>query len=515
MAKRQLSSAAKRRGDHVAGWVERFCAHVTGEWAGRPFTLEGWQREWLTEVFGPAGRDGRRKVRTALLGVPRKSGKSTLGAAIALYLLFADGEQGAQVFSCAADRDQARAVFDTARRMVEASPLAKYAMVRRNWIEVPKTGGIYRVLSADAFRHHGLNPHGVIFDELHAQPNRELWDVMTSGQGARSQPLTVAITTAGYDRTSICWELAEYGRQVAAGTVSDPTWHYRWFGAGESEDWTDRKVWRRANPNLGVSVREDWLEGEFRQAELLPARQNMFRRLYLNQWTQASERWIDLAAWDATAGIVDEATLAGRVCYGGLDLAATGDFTAMVWLFPDDDGAYQVVCRFWLPESAVERRSHMRDQLDVWRREGTLRVTDGDVVDYETITADIERDADRFDVREVAFDPWNATQLVQRLADGGMTVWPLRQTTGALSPATKELERLVGEGRFRHGGNPVLRWMADNVVTTQDSNGNIKPDRKRSSEKIDGIVAAVMGLAAATRERQAQLSPLVMFGNAR
>lgn len=514
MAKRSLSSAAKRRGDRVADWVERFCVHTKGDLAGRRLILEGWQRDWLGEVFGPVGRDGRRKVRTALLGVPRKNGKSTLAAGVALFLLFADGEPGAEVFSCAADRDQARAVFDTARRMVESSVLSRYAVVRRNWIEVPRSGGIYRVLSADAHRHHGLNPSGVVFDELHAQPNRELWDVMTSGQGARSQPLTVAITTAGYDRQSICWELADYGRKVETGQVDDPTWSYRWFGAPEDAEWTDRKVWRAANPNLGVSVRAEFLEGEFRQAEVLPARQNTFRRLYLNQWTQASERWLDLGVWDATAGIVSESELAGRRCYGGLDLAATGDFTACVWLFPDGQGSYEVLCRFWLPESAVERRSHMRAQLAVWQREGVLRVTDGDVVDYDTILSDIMRDADRFDVAEMAFDPWNATQLVQRLADGGMTVWPIRQTTGALSPATKELERLVGDGLFRHGGNPVLRWMADNVVTTSDSNGNIKPDRKKSSEKIDGIVAAVMAVAAATREREAQLAPIVMFGNA-
>lgn len=502
MTRRRLSSAAARRGDLVCDWVESFCSHVKGDLAGRPLVLDEWQRQWVREVFGPQTRDGRRKVRTALLGVPRKAGKSTLSAALALYGLFADGEQGAEVYAVAGDRDQARNVFDAARQMVQANPtMSQHAKVCRNWIEVPASNSLFRVLSADGRRQHGLNPHLVVFDELHVQPTPELWEAMTSGMGARSQPLTIAITTAGHDRQSICFELFDYGRRVESGQVDDPAWHFQWFGADESDDWTDRAVWAHAHPGLGRSVREEFLENEFRQAVAQPSRQNTFRRLYLNQWTSADVRWIDLGLWDENAGLtVDEAELVGRECFGGLDLASTSDFAALVWLFPDGD-RYDLLCRFWLPRAAVERRSRMRPQLEAWERDGWLTVTDGDVIDYDAIHHQIDVDAQRFSVREIAHDPWNATQLVQQLADGGLTVWPIRQSITGLTAPSKELERLLGERLLRHGGNPVLRWMADNVVATSDSSGNIKPDRKKSTEKIDGIVALVDALAAATREQ--------------
>lgn len=511
MTRRRLSSAAARRGDLVCDWVESFCSHVKGDLAGRPLVLDDWQRQWVREVFGPQTRDGRRKVRTALLGVPRKAGKSTLSAALALYGLFADGEPGAEVYAVAGDRDQARNVFDAARQMVQANPtMAQHAKVCRNWIEVPATNSLFRVLSADGRRQHGLNPHLVVFDELHVQPTPELWEAMTSGMGARAQPLTIAITTAGHDRQSICFELFDYGRRVESSQVDDPAWHFRWFGADEGDDWTDRAVWARAHPGLGVSVRHEFLESEFRQAEAQPSRQNTFRRLYLNQWTSAETRWIDLGLWDENAGLsIDESTLAGRECFGGLDLASTSDFAALVWLFPDGD-RFDVACRFWLPRAAVERRSRMRATLEAWERDGWLTVTDGDVIDYDAVRHRIDQDAQRFTVREIAHDPWNATQLVQQLVDGGLMVWPIRQSITALTAPSKELERLLGERHLRHGGNPILRWMADNVVVTSDSSGNIRPDRKKSTEKIDGIVALVDALAAATREREAALAPFVM-----
>jgi len=499
MTRRTLSSAAQRRGDDVTAWIERFCTHTKGDLAGTPLILADWQRQWVREVFGPQGRDGLRKVRTALLGVPRKNGKSTLSAALALYMLFADGEPGAEVYSVAGDRQQARAVFDTARTMVSAGPLAKHAKVCRNWIEVPRTNSIYRVLSADGRLAHGLNPHGVVFDELHVQPNGELWEAMTSGQGARSQPLTIAITTAGFDKQSICYELYDYGRRIESGQVDDPAWHFRWFGWDEGDDWTSPKAWAKANPNLGVSPKVEFLESEVRQALMQPSRQNTVRRLYGNEWTSADVRWLDLGLWDQNAGLtIEETTLVSRDCYGGLDLAARQDFTALVWLFPDGD-RYDVLCRFWLPRAAVERRSQMRAHLEAWEREGWLTVTDGDVVDYDSIRHQIDQDAQRFAVREVAFDPWNADHLVQQL--DGLTMWPIRQTIPGMTGPSKELERLLGERLLRHGGNPVLRWMADNVTVTSDSNGNIKPDRKKSTEKIDGIVALVNAIAAATRER--------------
>ncbi|HVN52078.1 MAG TPA: terminase TerL endonuclease subunit, partial [Acidimicrobiales bacterium] len=393
----------------------------------------------------------------------------------------------------------ARLCFSTASRMVEANPAFKANGIRvlRNAIVVDRTGSSYKAISAEAFTKHGLSPHGVIFDELHAQPNRELWDVLTSGQGARRQPLTVAITTAGFDRQSICYELYEYGRQLEAGLIEDPTFFFRWWGAPDEADWTDRETWALANPNYPTSPKGEFLEGEFKQASLIPARQNTFRNLYLNQWVQASVRWLDLRLWDDNAGLVDEAALEGRRCWAGLDVASTSDFTALVYLFPPigEETGWQVVCRFFLPRQAVETRSAMRPTLEVWEREGWLTVTDGDVVDDQTIKATIKRDAARFNIRTLGFDPWDARSLAQWAQDDlGLDLEKIPQSMARLSGPSKELERMLGDRLLQHGGNPILRWMADNVVLRTDGDGRIKPDKKKSSEKIDGIVALVMAL---------------------
>lgn len=490
-------SPAATTSTEVADWIERNCVHVKGEWAGTALKLEGWQREELIDpLFGTLNPDGRRQFRTALIGVPRKAGKSTLGAALALRMLFRDGEPGAEVYSAASDRDQAAIVFEIAQGMVEANPtMAKIAKVYRRSIVVPRTGSTYKVLSADAFTKHGLNPHAVIFDELHAQPDRELWDVLTTAQGARRQPLTVAITTAGYDRESICWEMYEYGRKVRSGQIDDPTFFFRWWGIHEDQAWDDEATWAGAQPNLGVSVSLEFLRSEARQAKNLPARQNTFRRLYLNEWTQSEARWIDLGKWDGSASIVDEHQLAGRRCYAGLDLASSTDIAALALDFPSEDGSHDVIWRFWVPEErlpALDARTG--GQASVWVREGRMFTTPGDVIDYRSILAQIDVDARTFDLAEVAYDRWGMTQMSQDLTDAGMTVVPFGQGFASMSAPTKELERLVLTGQYRHGGNPVMRWMVDNVVTRMDPAGNVKPDKGRSTEKIDGVVAAVMAL---------------------
>jgi phage terminase large subunit-like protein len=489
-------------GLEVTAWIERNCTHTKGEWAGQPLKLEPWQRdEIIRPLFGTVDKSGRRIVRTGLIGIPRKAGKSTLGAAIALRLLFKDGEPGAEVYSAAADREQARIVFEMARGMVEANPaMSKIAKVYRNSIVVPRTGSTYKVLSADAYTKHGLSPHAVIFDELHAQPNRELWDVLTTGQGARRQPLTLAITTAGFDRNSICWELYDYGRKVEAGIIEDPAFFFRWWGVQEGEAWDDPEVWARAQPNLGVSVQRDFYEREVRTAKNQPARQNTVRRLYLNEWTQAHTRWIDLAAWDESAGMVNEADLEGRICYGGLDLANTTDVTALCWDFPLPDGSHDAIWRYFIASEqldALDRRT--AGQASVWVRDGFLTVTEGNVVDYAAIVEQIDRDAQRFRVKRLAFDRWGSAVFVQQLHDEGMEVAQMGQGFSSMSPPSKELEKLVLEGRYRHGGNPVTRWMIDNVVVRQDPAGNIKPDKEKSTEKIDGVVAAIMALDTASR----------------
>jgi phage terminase large subunit-like protein len=498
-----MARTTSTKADEVAGWIQRNCAHVKGEWAGQKLELQPWQREIIDPLFGTVAKDGRRQYRTALIGIPRKAGKSTLGAALALRLLFRDGEPGAEVYSAAADRDQAAIVFEIARGMVEANAgMAKLAKVYRRSIVVPRTGSTYKVLSADAYTKHGLSPHGVIFDELHAQPNRELWDVLTTGQGARRQPLTIAITTAGYDRESICWELYDYGRKVQAGVIDDPTFFFRWWGVEADEDWEDEEVWERAQPNLGISVSREFLRSEARQAKHQPARQNTFRRLYLNEWTQAVDRWIDLGAWDDSAGVVLESRLEGKSCFGGLDLASSTDIAALCWDFPSDDG-HDAIWRFWIPEEKLsDLDGRTGGQASVWVRDGFLNTTPGNVIDYRAILSQIDEDAQRFDVVGIAYDRWGMTQLSQDLQDAGMMVVAFGQGFASMSAPTKEWERLILEQQYRHGANPVMRWMVDNIVVRTDPAGNLKIDKGRSTEKVDGAVAAVMALDGATRYEQ-------------
>lgn len=485
-------------------FFERVLRHTKGEWNGQPFALMEWQRDQIVRpLFGWKRKDGTRRYRTAYIEVPRKNGKSSLAAGIALYLLFADGEPGAEIYSAAADRDQAAIVFETAKQMVESSPiLLRMAEVYKRSIVAPSTRSVYRVLSADAYTKHGINAHGIIFDELHAQPDRELWDVLTTSTGARRQPLTVAITTAGYDRESICWEQHEYARQVRDGIIDDPTYFPFIAAASEDDDWQDPAVWAKANPALGVTVKLDYLETEARRAARMPAYQNTFRRLHLNQWTQQESRWLPMEDWDGCAGEVEVEE--GQECYGGLDLASTIDIAAFVLVFPPrkPDGAFLVKPFFWIPaENMVERARKDRVPYDAWVRQGLITATEGNVIDYGRIVREIEALGKRFNVREIAFDRWGAFQISQQLEAAGFTMVGFGQGFSSMSAPTRELLRLVLDRKIAHGGHPVLRWMADNVVVRQDPAGNVKPDKEKSREKIDGIVALIMALDRAIRQQ--------------
>jgi phage terminase large subunit-like protein len=482
-------------------FFEYALVHVKGEWAHTRFTLQPWQRTLVGDLFGWKRRDGTRKYRRAYIEVPRKNGKSTIGAGIALYLLFADGEYGADVYSAAADRDQAAIVFETAKQMVELSPLLKpRAELFKRSIFCPENMGSYKVLSADAFTKHGLNPHGIIFDELHAQPNRDLWDVLNTGMGARRQPLMVMITTAGFDRTSICWEQRSYGLAVQQGRMDDPSFYTYISAADESDDWLDPKVWAKANPNLDVTVSSEYIATESARAVQSPAYQNTFRRLHLNQWTQQESRWLDMRAWDACNAPLGD--LEGRVCYAGLDLASTTDIAALVLVFPPEaeDEPTWLLPFFWIPQAnLVERSRRDRVPYAAWLRDGLVYATPGTVIDYDAILEQLKQLAARYRIGEIAFDRWGATRISTQLTDAGFTMVEFGQGYASLSAPTKELLRLVLGARISHGGNPVLRWMADNVTVEQDAAGNVKPSKGKSREKIDGIVACIMGLDRALR----------------
>lgn len=494
--------------DLAVAFIEQFLVHVKGEWAGEPFILQDWQRDGIIRpLFGWKRPDGTRKYRRAYIEIPRKNGKSTLAAGIALLLLFLDDEPGAEVYGAAADREQAAIVFDLAKQMVEASPvLSQRAETFKRSIVVPATASVYRVLSADVKTKHGLNAHGVVFDELHAQPNRDLWDVLTTATGARRQPLVLAITTAGYDRESICWEQHEYARQVLEGVIEDGEFFAYIRAADAADDWMDPKTWRKANPSLGVTVTEDYLAAECRRAQLTPAYLNTFLRLHLDRWTSQETRWLLLEDWSACGAPVEIEALGGKECYAGLDLANTKDIAALVLVFPPIPGEYELyrlLPYFWIPaENMVERVRRDRVPYDVWVRQGHMKATPGNVIDYGVIEKDAIELREKFKIREMAFDPWNAIGISQRLAAAGLTMIEFRQGYFSLSPPTKEFERLVLDRKIAHGNHPVLRWMADNVMVTKDPAGNLKPDRQKSREKIDGIVAAIMGLDRAIRNGQ-------------
>ena len=503
--KQKSSVYDKSAADYAVAFIENLC-HTKGTWAGKPFELIDWQEQIIRDLFGTLKPNGYRQFNTAYIEIPKKQGKSELAAAVALLLTCGDGEERAEVYGCAADRQQAAIVFDVAADMVRMCPaLSKRVKIlasQKRLIYTP-TNSFYQVLSAEAYSKHGFNIHGVVFDELHTQPNRKLFDVMTKGSGdARMQPLYFLITTAGTDTHSICYETHQKAKDIIEGRKIDPTFYPVIYGADESDDWTDPKVWKKANPSLDITVGIDKVKAACESAKQNPGEENAFRQLRLNQWVKQAVRWMPMEKWDKCAFAVDEDELEGRVCYGGLDLSSTTDITAFVLVFPplDEEDKYIILPYFWIPEDNLTLRVN-RDHVpyDVWERHGYLQTTEGNVVHYGFIEQFIERLGERFNIREIAFDRWGAVQMVQNLEGMGFTVVPFGQGFKDMSPPTKELMKLVLEQKIAHGGHPVLRWNMDNIYIRTDPAGNIKADKEKSTEKIDGAVATIMALDRAIR----------------
>ena len=501
-----------------------FLVHCKGQLAGQPLELEQWEKEIIGTLFGWKRPDGTRRYRTAYIEVPRKAGKSTLGAGIALESLYLDDEPGAEVYSCAAEREQAAIVFGLAKESVLRCPdLLECATIYQRSIVVkdPETGiltGSYKVLSADAFTKHGLNPSCVIFDELHAQPNPDLWEVMKTGMGARVQPLMVAITTAGFDKHSICYQQHDRAKRIIDGIIEDETFLPVIYAAGEDDDWTAEETWRKAQPNLGVSVSLDHYRIECRAAQDSPRFENTFRRLLLNQWTEQDIRWLNQTRWLELAGNFGD--LDGCICFGGLDMANTQDLTAFALIFPDDedDARWMLKTYFWLPEDTIHRRSRTDGvPYDLWAKNKEVFVTPGDSVSYKQVRHDINELGERYNIKMIAADKWNATQLVQELDGDGFNVAMYSQGFAAMNGPSKEFERLIMAGHIEHDNSPVMNWCIRNVAVDEDrmGNGNIRPSKKKSKERIDGVVAAIMslGVGIANNEPDEEESIYENYGN--
>lgn len=491
--------------------IESF-KHTKGRWGGSPLKLAHWQAVWvILPAFGWLFHDeelGRpvRVARTVYVEIPRKNGKSTLSSGIGLTLLMADREIGAEVYAAAASLDQAKRVFDDAKRMATTSKAVRgRAEVLTSVIRVPRTGGVFRALSRIAETAHGLNVSGAVIDELHVHKSRDLVDAITTGTGARDQPMVVMITTADdAQEGSIYDEVHGVTEKVAAHVMTDPAHYGVIWAAADTDDPFAEETWRKANPGLGVSPTLAYMRRESEKARTTPSYYPTFLRLSLNVRSRASTRWIDLRRWDANAGMVDEQALKGRRAWGGIDLSAVSDFTAWVLAVdsPQPDVEVELVPRFWLPSERLEELQRtLQVPLAEWARQGFLRLTEGDAIDYDAIEKQVLADCKTFDVQRIGYDRMFAGQLVQnvdRETKRGVVVEPLAQTFLGLSAGCKEMDRLLRMDAIRHGGHPVLRWMASVVEVIADGNDNIrtvKPNRNTSAARIDGVQASVMGLS--------------------
>jgi phage terminase large subunit-like protein len=511
----------RRRGPHrCTGRVGHICAffaealtHTKGEYARRPFIPAPWQRERvLAPLFGTVFYDPKRgryvrRYRTLYLYLPRKNGKTELLAGIVLYLLCADGEIGAEIYGLALDQAQAGLVYRVARQMVKNSvTLTERLTIVPSAVRIvdESTGSLYSVVAGDAPGALGFDPSGAYIDELLTQVGRDLYDAIRTSFGARAQPLLLMATTADNDPAGFAATEREWSTRVLADPALDPERLVVMFAAPDDADWTSHRAWRAANPALGDFLEVRTLASECRQALGNPAAERSFRQFRLNQPTSKVGRAIDLAVWDASAGPAGAAALPGllarQTCWAGLDLASTSDLAAYCLTFPQPDGSYRLLWRHFAPASALRDLSRRTGgQADVWVARGLLTLTEGNVIDYGAITAALNQDRARYDIAEVAFDRWGATMLSTALLDEGWPLVQMGQGYASMAAPTAELLRLVRAGLYHHGADPVARWQAGNVVTRADPAGNLKIDKQRSAEKVDGLVAAVMALDRAQR----------------
>ncbi len=493
----------RRAAYNIIRFAENEIVHIKGPLAGQKLKLERWQKRFLRRLYGWKRRDdGTRRYRTTFLFLPRKQGKSFLGAIIAIYGLVADGEAGAECVSAAVDRDQAKVIFDVAKEIIIRNPrLSKICTVYAKTIVVHKSASKYSVLSADVENKHGSNPSTIVFDELHTQPNGNLVEVLETGTGARAQPLLAFFTTAGHDKNSVCYEYYIKAKAVQKDPWRDPTFLPVIYEAVEDKDnpdyWKDPKVWKQANPNFGVSINPVNFTQAFQRACENKRLENSFKRLYLNIWTEQEERWLPMDQWVAGAEPwFSDDMLEDLSCVGGLDLSTKSDLTAFVLVFRDSDNVHYVKCWFWLPKEHILKKEK-RDNVPYreWAAKGLIDLLPGEIIDYAHVRKVINKISEKYRIHEIGYDPHRAEQIAVQLEQDGFDMIEVKQGYAKLSEPCKELESLLEAGKLKHNGHPILYWMASNVGIETNPYGEIRPDKKREKQRIDGISALINALS--------------------
>lgn len=483
-----------KKGNKAVSFI-KLLKHTKGEFARLSFNLLPFQEKIVSDLIGTINKDGTRQYREAFIFLPRKNGKTELIAGLVLYFLFLDNEFGAEIYSCANDREQATLVFQTAVAMIRMN---KTLMSKCKIIESQKriirydTNSFYRAISAEASTKHGFNAHVVIYDEIHESKTRELYDVMKTSMGARNQPMFISITTAGVENQSICYQLYDYSKKILDNIIKDETFYPVIYEADPEDDIYDEKVWYKCNPALGIfrSI-EEFRQSAIRAKEM-PTEESRFRRLYLNQWVNGEISWIDILKWNACNEQIHEEELLGKQCYLGVDLSATTDLTSVNIEFRLDNGKYVMISKSFIPANRVrDKEKQDRVPYSVWIKQGYITPTEGDVVDYEYIKSFIREIAIRYQIKEICFDPWNATQLANDLENEGFTCVAIRQGYITLSEPIKDIEKLILQNRIIHNNNPVLTWAVSNAVIRQDPNGNIALDKSKARNRIDPACAMI------------------------
>lgn len=502
-----------RKVQHVLGFFAALKL-ADGEHAGQPFELQPWQAFIIGSLFGWQNVDGYRRFRTAYVEIGKGNGKTPMAAALGLYMTIADGEHGAECYSAAVGRDQAAITFRDAVRFRQASPALTVSTVEHTAnIAFPRLHSYFRPISSEGRGLDGKRVHYAGIDELHEHPSSIVVDKMRAGTKGRRQALIFEITNSGYDRNSVCWHHHDYSLKVLDGTFENDNWFAYVCALDEGDNWMqDESCWVKANPNLGVSIRLDYLRELVAEAREMPSKQNIVARLNFCVWTEQATRWLPIDRWDACDERFHADDLVGRECFGGLDLSTVNDLTALAWVFPPAEPGerWKVLMRYWVPRENIARRVR-RDRVpyDLWVQRGLIEATDGNVVDYDVIRERVMQDCERYRVREIAIDRWNATQIATQLQNEGLTVAMFGQGFASMSAPAKELEKLVEGRELAHNGCPVLRWMAGNCAVAQDPAGNIKPDKSKSTERIDGIAALIMALGRAIVVHEQEAEPFI------